>query len=238
MITRYRLPLGRGLFFLSAFMFALVALLPLRLGLDRLGIGEAGFAAREATGSVWLGTVEDAQFGKVALGDLATSLDTLPLLAGQARISVAGLGGRQLKGAFLSTRYGFGVDDLDAQLAMAGTLGILPIATLDTDDVSVRFERGQCRQAAGRVRAALSGDVGGIPLPALAGTARCDAGLLFLPLASQAGTERLHLRVAGDGRYRAELSVRPFQPAVAAGLAAAGFVPVGGSYMLRLSGEF
>ena len=237
MITRFRLPLGRGLFFLSAFAFALVALMPLRLALDWFGLGTRGFAAREATGSVWLGTVEEAQFGSVALGDLGTSLDTLPLLAGRARISVVGLGGRQLKGAFTSTRHGFGVDDLTAQLAMAGALAPLPIATLDTDDLSVRFEAGRCRQAEGRVRAALGGDIAGIPLPALAGAARCDAGLLFLPLASQAGTERLHLRIGGDGRYRAELSVRPSQPAVALGLAAAGFAPAGAAYVLRLSGE-
>ena len=237
MITRFRLPLGRGLFFLSAFAFALLALLPLRLALGSFGLGERGFAAREATGTVWLGTVEEAQFGKVALGDLATSLDTLPLLAGQARISGVGLGGRQLKGAVTSTRHGFGIDDLESRLAVAGALGPLPIATLDTDALTVRFEGGQCRQADGRVRAGLSGDVGGIPLPALAGVARCDAGLLFLPLVSQAGTERLHLRIGGDGRYRAELSVRPSQPAVAAALTVAGFAPVGGAYVLRLAGE-
>ena len=48
---RIRLPLGRSLFFVCAFLFALVALLPLRLALDWLGLDDKGFAAREARGS-------------------------------------------------------------------------------------------------------------------------------------------------------------------------------------------
>jgi general secretion pathway protein N len=236
--TRFRLPLGRGLFFLCAFLFALVALLPLRLGLDWFGLGERGFAAREASGSIWLGTVEEAQFGKIGLGDLGTSLDTWPLLVGTARMNVEGLGGRRLKGAFTSTRHSVGVDDVTAQIAMAGALGVLPLASLDTDDVSVRFEGERCAQAEGRVRATLGGDFGGIPLPQLSGTARCEGGLLLLPLVSQAGSERLLLRIGADGRYQAELAVRPSQPAVAAALTAAGFAAAGGGYALRLSGSF
>jgi general secretion pathway protein N len=235
--TRFRLPLGRGLFFLCAFLFALIALLPLRLALDWFGLGERGFAARQANGSVWLGTVQEAQFGRVALGDLGTSLNILPLLVGTARIEVQGLEGRRLKGAFTSTRRGFGVDDVEAQVAMAGAFGPLPLAGLDLDDLSVRFEGGQCRSVEGRVKATLGGDFGGVPLPALAGVARCEGGLLLLPLTSQAGSERLLLRIGADGRYRAELSVRPSQPAVAAALTAAGFAAAGGGYTLRLTGE-
>jgi general secretion pathway protein N len=237
MTTRFRLPLGRALFFVLAFTFALVALLPLRIGLDWFGLGNRGFAAREATGSVWIGAVREAQFGKLALGDLGTSLDTLPLFLGRARISVEGLDGRNFKGAFVSTRRGFGVDDVTAQLSLAGALGPLPIATVDADDVSVAFENGQCRHAEGRVRAGLSGNVGGIPLPALAGAARCDAGLLLLPLASSTGGERLQLRIGGNGRYRAELSVRPSLPGMGPALTAAGFSPAGEGFVLRMAGE-
>jgi general secretion pathway protein N len=233
-MTRFRLPIGRGLFFLCAFLFALIALLPLRLALERIGAG--GFAAREATGSVWLGTVEEAQLGKIALGDLAVSLETLPLFAGQARLTARGLGGRRFEGTFASSRQGFGVDDLTAELSLAGAFGPLPLATIDTTDVSARFERGLCIHAEGRVLAALSGDIGGIPLPALAGAARCEAGLLLLPLLSQAGTERLELRIAGDGRYRADLRVRPSQPGLGAALTAAGFAASRDGYALALSG--
>jgi general secretion pathway protein N len=234
---RFRLPLGRGLFFVAAFAFALLALLPLRLALDWFGLGDRGFAAREANGTVWIGTLAEAQFGKVALGDLGTSLDTLPLFVGQTRIGVVGQSGRRLNGALTSSRHGFGVDDVEAQLAVAGAFGPLPLATLDLDDVGARFEAGRCQHAEGRVKAALSGDIAGIPLPALAGVARCEAGLLLLPLASQSGGERLQLRVGGDGRYTAELSVRPSQQGFAAGLTAMGFAPVGDLYALRFAGE-
>jgi general secretion pathway protein N len=235
---RVRLPLGRGLFFLCAFLFALIALLPLRLAFESLGLGKGGVAAREATGSVWLGTMREAQLGKMALGDLAVSLETLPLLAGRARVSAQGLGDAPFKGAFTSTRHGFGVDDLTAQLRMAGALGPLPLATLDTTDVSVHFADGLCRTAEGAVRAAPAGDIGGFPLPALSGTARCDGGVLLLALASQTGTETLQLRIAGDGRYRAELGVRPTQPGLGPALAAAGFAQAGQGYALRLAGAF
>ncbi|HZG08369.1 MAG TPA: type II secretion system protein N [Allosphingosinicella sp.] len=235
---RVRLPLGRGLFFVCAFLFALIALLPLRLALDPLGLGEHGVAAREATGSVWLGTMREAQLGRIALGDLAVGLETLPLLAGRARVSAQGLGDTPFKGAFNSTRHGFGVDDVTAQLRMAGTLGPLPLGVFDTTDLSVHFADGLCRTAEGRVRAAAAGDIGGFPLPGLSGTARCDGGVLLLALASDAGTETLQLRIGANGRYRAELGVRPSQPELAPALTAAGFVQAGGGYSLRLAGAF
>jgi general secretion pathway protein N len=76
---RVRLPLGRSLFFVCAFLFALIALFPLRLALDWLALDERGFAAREAKGSIWFGGLSEAQFGTVALGDLTAELRTLPL---------------------------------------------------------------------------------------------------------------------------------------------------------------
>jgi hypothetical protein len=47
---RIRLPLGRSLFFLCAFLFSLLALFPLRLALGWLALDDRGFAAREAEG--------------------------------------------------------------------------------------------------------------------------------------------------------------------------------------------
>src|SRR3546814_15218726 len=81
---RFRLPLGRRLFVLCAILFALVALFPLRLALDWLALDERGFAAREATGSLWLGALSEAQFGSVELGALQARLRPLPLLVRRA----------------------------------------------------------------------------------------------------------------------------------------------------------
>ena len=72
----------------------------------------------------------------------------------------------------------------------------------------------------------------------LSGTARCQGGMLFLPLASQSGTERLDLSLGADGRYRAEFTVRAGDPTLRAQLVAAGFRPSGDGLAIRLQGAF
>ena len=78
----------------------------------------------------------------------------------------------------------------------------------------------------------LAGDVAGIPLQSgFVGTATCAEEAALIPLASQSGMERLELRVFADGRYRAELSVRPSDPALIQRLTAAGFSDSGGLFV-------
>lgn len=236
---RVRLPLGRSLFFLVALLFALFALLPLRLGLAWLGLDSRGFAAREAQGSLWFGALSEARLGSVQLGDLEARLRVLPLLLGRARLELRRIGdGERLKGAIVASRHGFGIEDVGGRLQV-GVPGPLPPATLDLDGLSVGFAGGLCRRAGGRVRAGIGGEIAGIALPAtLAGDVRCDGGALLLPLAGQSGLERLDLRIGEDGRYRAELIVRPGDPALRERLAASGFVPAGAAWVLRFAGEF
>lgn len=238
---RVRLPLGRSLFFLVAFLFSLVALVPLGLALRWLGLDERGFAGREARGSVWLGGVKEARFGPVALGDLEARLHMLPLLIGRARTDLerAGDGGDPLSGGISVSRHSIGIDDFTAALESGSALAPLPLASLDLADVSVHFADGACAGAEGMVKASLAGDAGGLPLPrSLAGRARCDGGALLLPLASQSGTERLDLRLFADGRYRVQLALRPADPAAAQRLAAAGFTPAGPGFVLKSNGKF
>jgi general secretion pathway protein N len=237
-----RLPLSRrrALFFLGAFLFALLALFPLRLGLSGLGLDDRGFAAREAEGSLWLGSLREVQLGPVEIGDVTASLRTLPLFIGRARIELE-RGGEtdRLEGAATVSRHGFGLDDLTASLRLAEPVAGLPIATIDPADLSVHFSSGLCRSADGLVRATVAGELPGLTLPGLlSGNARCDGGALLLPLASQSGMETLNLRLFEDGRYRAELVVRPGDPTVAQRLGASGFVPSGTGYVLRLEGSF
>ena len=235
---RVKLPLGRSLFFAAALLFALFALLPLRLGLAWLGLDARGFAAREAQGSLWFGAVREARFGSVELGDLEARLRALPLLLGRARLELRrGGGGERLEGALIASRHGFGIEDASGRLPVSIS-GPLPLAALELDDVSVGFAGGLCRRAEGRVRAALGGELAGLALPAsLAGDLRCDGGSLLLRLSGQSGMERLDLRLGEDGRYRAELIVRPGDPALRDRLAANGFVAAGEGWVLRFTGE-
>lgn len=237
---RIRMPMRRSLFFLAAFLFALVALLPLGLTLRWLGLDQRGFSAREAQGSVWLGIVREARFGSVPLGDLEARLRALPLVIGRARVDLDHSGeGQGFEGGITVSRHAFGVDDVSATLAPGPVFALVPGAAFDLSDLSAHFANGACVSAEGLVKASLSGDAAGIPLPrTLSGNARCDGGALLLPLVAQSGMERLDLRLFEDGRYRVELLLRPADEAARQRLAAAGFTASGAAFALRAEGHF
>jgi len=237
---RIRLPLGRTLFFVVAFLFATVALLPLRLALDWFGLDERGFAAREAKGSVWLGSLSEAQFGTVSLGDLQAQLRSLPLFVGRARVDLERVDeGRTFQGSATVSRHGFGIDDMSGALDVGGALAPLPVGALDLEDVTAHFADGLCASAEGLVKANVPGDIAGVALPGgLSGNARCDRGALLLPLASQSGMEALNIRLFEDGRYEIELAVKPVDDAMRDRLIQSGFALGTNGYALRVSGRF
>ena len=249
---RVRLPLGRGLFFLCAFLFSAVALLPLRLTADWLRLGDTGVAAREAVGSVWGGALHGAQYRDAQLGDLLAGLDALPLLAGRARIELernrdllartapirTGGAPDQLKAALTVSRNSYALSDATARLALGPEWAPLPITAIDLSDVSARFVGGECASAEGAVTVETPGSILGLPIPAsMTGNARCDGGALLLPLAGASGAERLDLRLPGGDRYRATLSLRATDPTLQQRLAAAGFLAAGGVYSLSIEGR-
>lgn len=239
---RIRLPIGRTLFFLAAFVVALLALLPMRLGIDWLGLNTRGLAAREVEGSVWFGALKEAQFGSVALGDVHAGLRGLPLFLGRARVAMqrdAGTPDDVFDGAATVTRNGFGFDDVDGRLQLAGAFGPLPLTEVEIGDVTAHFQNGRCVRAAGTVRAAVAGDIGGgIALPGgLTGTARCDGGALLLPLVSQSGTESLDIRLFGDGRYQAQVLMRSTDITLRDRFTSAGFAVTPAGYALTIGGE-
>lgn len=244
---RVRLPLGRGLFFACAFLLALLALLPLRLAADWLGLGASGISARDAGGSVWGGVLRQTRFRDLELGDLGAELNALPLLAGRARIDLgrndgalagAAAAADRFQGAVTVTRNSYAVGDVTARLPLGAQFAPLPITGIDLSDVSARFVAGRCASAQGAVTVQTAGTLAGIPLPAtLTGNARCDGGALLLPLAGGTGTEDLALRFLGGDRYRATLSLRPTDPVLAARLAATGFTVGNGVYSLSVDGR-
>jgi general secretion pathway protein N len=200
---RIRLPLRRTVLFGAMLLTALIALLPLRLV---LGVLDSGLAARAARGSVWAGRLEEAQLGAAALGDLDARLAPAPLLLGRGEVRFARetSGPDRLRGAIGLSRTSRALDDVSGAVAAGALFAPLPIATLELADLSVRFEAGQCARAEGAVTAVLAPEAVAAGLPArLSGRARCDRGALLLPLAGGAGG--VALRVAGNGRWEAEL---------------------------------
>jgi general secretion pathway protein N len=225
----------------AVFVAALIVLLPMRLVLGMLGVGEQGLTAREVGGSMWDGSVREAQVGRIALGDLNVALSPLPLLVGRARIDLRGQAGdmgQSVHGAIETSRHAIGIDRMTATLPTGNIFAPVPISALDLTDIDLRFEGGNCKAASGRVKASLSGDIAGISLgQGLSGEARCDAGALLLPLASQAGTERATVRMWQDGHFRADLLVQPTDPAAAARLRQAGFQSGPGGWSLPIEGK-
>ncbi len=226
----------RLLFFAAAFVFALVALLPLRVAVDWLDLDRRGLSARGASGSLWLGALEGARFGAAPLGGTVARLRKLPLLLGRARLDLEAETG--LEGAATVCRRSFGFADVGGTLEAGGLFAPLPVETLELGDVSVRFESGRCAAAEGSVRPRLGTSPGAPALPVEAsGALRCHGPALLLPLAGRSGMEAVQLRLLADGRWLAHLIVRPPDVAARERLVAAGFRPVRGGYGLRFHGS-
>lgn len=237
-MRRLRLATGPVALFGALTCTALLALLPMRIALGAAGVGEQGFSARSVAGSVWDGQLIDARFGDLALGTLDASLSPFALLVGRARIRVADAAGT-LRGAITLSRHARGIDGMTATLPTGNAFAPLPVTAISLEDVTIRFVDDTCQQAEGRVRAKLVGEAAGIVLPTdLSGVARCDGTALLLPLASQAGTEAIDLRLTGEGRYTAALRLVPADDAAAQRLAATGFVAGPGGYRLSVEGRF
>lgn len=241
---RVSLPLGRLLFFVCMFLIAVIVLIPMRLGLDWLGLDERGVAAREARGSVWNGLLTEAQFGGSDVGDVDAGLGFFPLLIGRARLSVArdapeGEALGEFRGALSVAGVDFGIDDMTARLPVAEMFAPISMTALDLEDLTAHFENGLCVEAEGTVRAELIPNAAGLALPASAtGAARCDEGALLLPMIGQSGMDQLNVRIDGSGAYSAELLVRPADDGMRDRLIAAGFQPTAGGYAIVANGAF
>jgi general secretion pathway protein N len=215
-----------AIIFAALLLAALVLTLPLAMA-----VPDRALSARAATGTIWSGRLLNAHVGRVALGDLNVAVRPLALLTGSVRARVSGALGT---GEIVS---GHGVANMTARLPVATLFTPVPLTDLELDNVSAVFARGRCEQATGRVRATFAGDIGGLSLAqGLSGVARCEGGLLLLPLVSQSAMERMNLRIAGNGSYTAELIVRSTDPVLAAKLAASGFASTQAGYVMRLSG--
>lgn len=233
--------------FAAFVLAALIALLPMRLALAVAGIGNSAISVRSVSGAVWLGRLEGLHVADTDLGDVRARLAFWPLLIGQVRLDLRGLGplpvdqpgAAPLAGAVIFGWNSVGIAGVTAAVPAGAVFGPLPVTRVDLDGVSVRFDGGKCAVAEGRVKAALGGAVAGIPLSqGVSGAAKCQNGRLLLPLVSQAGTESISLSIDGAGRYRATLSIQSVDPALADKLMLAGFQQNGAGYALSVDGRF
>ena len=160
---RLRMTTRPSVLFAAMLVVALIVFLPMSLALGATGLADEGLSARRVGGTIWGGSLLEARFGDVALGDLRVSLSPFALLVGRARLAFEGAGadGRPIMGAATIGRHAMGIDGVTASLPAAALFAPLPVTTLALEDVTVRFRDGVCEEAGGRVRATVPGDAGG-----------------------------------------------------------------------------
>ena len=217
----------------AAVVIALMSL-PLSIVLPVALPVESGIAARSAEGSVWRGVLREVNIAGLPVGDTGVALRVLPLLVGEARL---GFGAPALRGTLVASSRSVGLLDATGTVDLAGRLRPLPLTRFNLDAVTTEFRDDRCTTARGRVRAEIAGDVGGLMLPGgMSGTVRCDGAYLVLPLVGQSGMERIDLRVAASGKWRADLSIRTTDPTISGRLLSSGFASGPGGYTIRVSG--
>jgi general secretion pathway protein N len=206
----------RGWLGLAAlFALALIVLLPLRLVLA-LAMPET-VTARSVAGSVWSGRIADLKAGPLPLGTVDAGLEPLPLLIGRPQ--------------FVLTREGFSarvapsrIADANGSVVLPDGLGGLPVTSLGFGDFSAVMDDGHCGEAQGTLSLTLA-SLGPL-LPdaiTLSGQARCEKGALVVPMRGPQGMERLTLRLNGDGRWQADLTLTGLPRETADALKSSGF---------------
>lgn len=218
---------------LALFVVALIVLVPLRLVLGM--VAPENVTARSVEGSVWQGRIADLAVGPLPLGTVSAGLDPLSLLLGRAQFSVA----REGFSVRVAAGGGVRVSQATGSIVLPDGLGELPVASLGFGDFSMTMIDGKCREADGKMMLELASPGALLPGPiTLSGKARCDKGALLVPMQGPQGMERLTLRIAGDGRWQADLALAGLPQETADALVAGGFDARPGGVGFGTSGSF
>lgn len=211
------------LVFAVTLALAMLAFWPLRAGLGAAGVPGLGLSARDVSGTIWSGSLQEAALGAQPLGDVSARLHLFPLLAGETHLSLDGEGA--FRGVFRRRGDRLGVEALDLS-APFSVLGLPGGGTVGLSQVTAAFDGPRCAEASGRVR--LDGLAGsGWAAPPLDGVLACDDGRLVARLTGRDAAVELAADMAFDrtGRWTLDLVARPSNPLVAAALAVQGFQP-------------
>ena len=204
------------------FLFALVAMLPLRVALAMAG--DVPLTAKAIQGSIWSGRLIDAKLDGIPVGSFQVGLKPAHLLQGRMALDLASLGGERTTATLYAGFGGRGIKKLETSLSTPGAFAPLPLDSLTMRDVSLAFKGSNCSEATGQVRINLVPKIGPVGLgQTLIGSLRCDGNAVGLNLSSQSGFEKLSLRFMPDGQYSSRLTIKPQAEADRLALLAAGF---------------
>lgn len=229
------------LLIVSGLIAVLVFFMPLRLAVSLSGLEDSKFSAREISGTVWNGRIEAARIGVFDLGDLNAGVQFWPLLTGQVKIDLerpASGSDDGLKATLGKRGPNLLVEDATTRLRLGSELAPLPASDIDLDAVSVSFADGRCQTASGKVRLSLDGNIPGLDLKqGLLGNAKCEDGVLILPLVSGSGMEELTMKLEGNGFYTARLLLRGNERAWTLILPTLGFLKTPDGYAIKIAGQ-
>ncbi len=215
--------------------------MPLKLAVSLAGLENSKFSAREISGSIWNGRIEEAQLGPFALGDLDAGLQFLPLLTGNVKMDLerpATKGDTGLTATIGKQGKNLLVENATTALSVGQTLAPLPASNIILDNVSVAFAGGHCQSASGKVRLSLDANILGLDLKrGLLGNAICEDGVLILPLKSGSGMEELTMKLEGNGFYTARLFLNGNEQAWTILLPTLGFQKVPSGYAIKVAGQ-
>tara|TARA_R110000772_G_scaffold65109_9_gene145467 strand:+ start:46 stop:783 length:738 start_codon:yes stop_codon:yes gene_type:complete len=215
--------------------------MPLRLAVSMAGLENSKFSAREISGSIWNGRIEQAQLGPFALGNLDASVQLFPLLTGKVKMDLerpAVAGDSGLTATIGKQGNSLTVENATTTLSVGGQLAPLPASNIQLDDVSVAFAGGRCQSANGKVRLSLDANIPGLDLKqGLLGNAICEDGVLVLPLTSGSGMEELTMKLEGNGFYTARLFLNGNERAWTLLLPTLGFQKVPSGYAIKVAGQ-
>ena len=218
---------------------ALIALMPLRVGLGLSDFASLGFTARQTAGTIWYGRIGDLQLRSQSLGTFEVSLDPFALLLGKASVRFDRLDSPEgpLEGRLIAGTHR-GLIDTSGRIAAAAMFEPLPIDAVELKNVTILFRRGVCAEASGEVRPVMAASIPGLDLgSALMGRIECDGrrARVTFPVAGDVG--RFEFYVDSSGGYRGWISVRNPPPEIGAGLAIFGFRPSPDGLTLSVDGQ-
>lgn len=239
MMTRRRIMVVAGTVFA---VLAVAATLPMRMVLDRAGAAEAGLSAREVSGTIWAGRLDDARIADLPLGRLDVQLSPLALLRGRSELIFARSDAGP--GALTGRLHGSGprgVSDVTGDVALGMRIGGLALGRLQLTGATLRFDdQARCAAAGGTVHLGLSAPVAGLALAqGLSGALSCANGRAQALLSSQSGMEKLRLDFdPGRGWSARFLVAQTSDPLMMTALGAMGFQSTADGYAISASGRF
>ena len=210
-----------------------IPFIPLSAAVGAAHLDKFGFEASDIQGNLMSGQIYDAHFGKVALGDITSSLSFADLTKGRVKLQIAGTDEvSKLNGAF---SYGLGGLALEGfSMGVPAMVGAPPLGglTINISDLNVRFPGGVCTDGTGIARAWIAGAAPGLGIPnTISGPVVCRDGYMVLDLMSDSGREREIITMLSYDRYRIRMIVQQTLPQIAKSLEARGFTPSAEGYV-------